>query len=481
MKKYMLLLTLTVICQVAMNAGTLESGQQIKSVCGSYELMFEVNADESTLSIIGITYIFKNDVLSLGGEIDAEGEKYKVTKISSLRPLGSLTQLLSIIKPAVCEISSTIDAYDPWTFNNIYCEEFRLSGKSSVFSVEDGILLCADGTRLIRYPVRAENYADIPRTVTELEAYAYKGCSEPLPVPEGVKVIPRGLYEDGFAVIPLPESIEKIGSNAFRGYKGKAIQIPSGVKEVGENAFSYSEHLTYVFVPESIEKFDGPIFTPLTFEYTEGSYRGSTPFIALENINCAYDPVQNSGIVTDLYFEGTQVYIVLEDQRSNFIDNFRKTIDSMDLHYWDYDRFKNGIRVYGIDGYPTGEIRYDDFDGVYRFDQDNIDIVRPTYKRWVTDNPEIAEVNRFGELKAYKEGKTNLYYNPTFNGVPVYIGKTIEITRDMVAVSEIEEDTMLPDKIYDLSGRPCQGELGDQQPGIYIVRKNGKTTKQVVK
>ena len=79
----------------------------------------------------------------------------------------------------------------------------------------------------------------------------------------------------------LPESLEKIGENAFGGcQKLKAVNLPSNLKEIGHEAFQntgiknivFPESLTYlgnafnysalvsVYVPENVERIDGSAF-----------------------------------------------------------------------------------------------------------------------------------------------------------------------------------------------------------------------------
>ena len=68
---------------------------------------------------------------------------------------------------------------------------------------------------------------EIPNTITEIKAYAFRGCSS-------------------LTSIEIPDSVTSIGESAFNGCKSlTSIEIPDSVTFIGESAFNGCSSLTY--------------------------------------------------------------------------------------------------------------------------------------------------------------------------------------------------------------------------------------------
>ena len=72
----------------------------------------------------------------------------------------------------------------------------------------------------------------------------------------GISYVPDNMFSDWFVIeaITLPNSIEWIGSGAFRGCSRlKAIDIPESVKSIGYHAFRDCANLASIHIPKSVE------------------------------------------------------------------------------------------------------------------------------------------------------------------------------------------------------------------------------------
>ena len=97
----------------------------------------------------------------------------------------------------------------------------------------------------------------IPDGVTEIERYAFVGCTN-------VKEI------------NLPETLETIGYYAFGSCTGlESIKIPSKVKTIGYHAFEYCSSLKMIILPESIESIETDAFSGCNEEFTIYGYEGT--------------------------------------------------------------------------------------------------------------------------------------------------------------------------------------------------------------
>ena len=127
---------------------------------------------------------------------------------------------------------------------------------------------------------------NIPKSVEVIDGYAFRDCAklETLDIPETVSdigqhpfdgtpflnklrekdplVIINGMLVDGVAAsgeVIVPDGVKEIVYEAFKPYKGSnttitRIALPNSVERIGGNAFAYCEALTEVRLPEGIKE-----------------------------------------------------------------------------------------------------------------------------------------------------------------------------------------------------------------------------------
>ncbi len=96
--------------------------------------------------------------------------------------------------------------------------EFALQGQSNRFSVRDGVLYSADGSRLIAYPSAKGATFEVPDGVEELAYAAFAGARvERVGLPESLREIAPCAFAGCRALVEVafPDSLERIGSCAF--------------------------------------------------------------------------------------------------------------------------------------------------------------------------------------------------------------------------------------------------------------------------
>ena len=125
---------------------------------------------------------------------------------------------------------------------------------------EEGTETIITGICEVNYFDYSENKIEeiiIPDGVTEIESFAFVGCTN-------VKEI------------KLPETLETIGDSAFGNCTGlESIKIPSKVKTIGYHAFEYCSSLKMIILPESVESIEIDAFFKCNEEFTIYGYEGT--------------------------------------------------------------------------------------------------------------------------------------------------------------------------------------------------------------
>lgn len=125
--------------------------------------------------------------------------------------------------------------------NNL--ETVTISQDNPCFTIEDGNIYNKNKTILIRCLPGKNTKVEIPNTVTEIEEYAFMGCSKlkgTLTVPGSIKKISEHAFERCTSEIPLvlEEGIESIEARAFSNshFIGN-LTIPNSVTQIRWEAF----------------------------------------------------------------------------------------------------------------------------------------------------------------------------------------------------------------------------------------------------
>lgn len=125
--------------------------------------------------------------------------------------------------------------------NNL--ETVTISQDNPCFTIEDGIIYNKNKTILIRCLPGKNTKVEIPNTVTEIEEYAFMGCSKlkgTLTVPGSIKKISEHAFERCTSEITLvlEEGIESIEARAFSNshFIGN-LTIPNSVTQIRWEAF----------------------------------------------------------------------------------------------------------------------------------------------------------------------------------------------------------------------------------------------------
>ena len=125
---------------------------------------------------------------------------------------------------------------------------------------EEGTETIITGICEVNYFDYSENKIEeiiIPDGVTEIESFAFVGCTN-------VKEI------------KLSETLETIGDSAFGNCTGlESIKIPSKVKTIGYHAFEYCSSLKMIILPESVESIEIDAFFKCNEEFTIYGYEGT--------------------------------------------------------------------------------------------------------------------------------------------------------------------------------------------------------------
>lgn len=491
-----------------------EPGRQVTIVKNEIEYTYRFRGDRKSVTLVKLEdsyYFYGNkltklpDQFEIPSEIEYDGTKYTVSKLSSTFEPGR-----EGIETKELIIPSSIETIDPNSIlGYINFEKVTLKGGSKIFKVKDNILLSADEKKIIRYPVSAKRYPEIPESVIDLNPGAYRCCREALPMPDGMEKVPDELYAGGVALQPLPESLKEIGDYAFFGYKGTNLKIPEGVTKLGDYSFSkgydisdwygisgsgfpgwdFSGNLGWLYVPDSVVDFGYASLSPIMSESSSDN-RPQTlddctviEMVRPMNIDNFYDAVRISWInSSDNPVKSTLQFVTPTEYTGEFRNLFVEEIKSVL-----YNNVGVNLNLTGLPEFPAGEIeegKWTDGRSQMKFLFNNKSKFDKYEILWDTENHNIATIDNDGRLKGLKPGLTAvdaiIRIPDGSNKIDFYFHKRVRITPDRVGVESVYEDSTLPDMIWDLSGRPVYGELKAQQPGIYIVRKNGKTSKRVV-
>ncbi|RYG97987.1 MAG: leucine-rich repeat domain-containing protein [Alphaproteobacteria bacterium] len=141
-------------------------------------------------------------------------------------------------------IPSSVQSIGDGAFS--YCRSLvaiSVDAENPIFTGVSGILFSKDVTTLLQFPagIASDGYT-VPVGVTTLGNYAFRGCWE-------------------LHGINIPQTVTRIGANAFEQSGLFDVYLGDHVAEIGEGAFNYCDNLRSVRLPEGLEDIPGGIFS----------------------------------------------------------------------------------------------------------------------------------------------------------------------------------------------------------------------------
>lgn len=146
--------------------------------------------------------------------------------------------------------------------------EIQVSPENPAFSVTDGVLFNKEHTRLIACPCNKAGAYEIPEGVREIGAHAFENCDDltDVTIPASVVSIERNPFAYAQLELKLsPENsyfslvdgvlFDETGTKLLvypGGRVGDTYEIPEGTTGIGEFAFTGSQQLSSVTVPENV-------------------------------------------------------------------------------------------------------------------------------------------------------------------------------------------------------------------------------------
>lgn len=223
---------------------------------------------DSAFSNCGITEISLPDTVT---EID----RFAFYYCQYLEEIILPESLVTIGEYAFADCSMISEFNIPDNVTNIGNSAFRgkgirainVSEKNKAYSSIDGILFNKDKTTIVRYPASKETYEDfyiVPQTVTKIgeeafnESYLFN-----IILPDGLLEIEDSAFSNcgSLNTIVLPESLTTIGRNAFSNTSITSVAIPSNVSVIPENAFGNCYNLNRVTIGSGVERIENWAFS----------------------------------------------------------------------------------------------------------------------------------------------------------------------------------------------------------------------------
>lgn len=176
--------------------------------------------------------------------------------------------------------SLTLSGLSKSAFWNCNISAYAL-GNNTNFSVNNGVLFDAAGTKLISVPKKYSGALDLSN-VTDIAANAFVFCDSITSVtfPAAPEAIPDSAFKYWYMsddmTYTIPSTVKTIGANAFDGsnLKGELV-IPEGVTSIGNYAFQNTD-ITSVVIPSTVKSIGTYAFsgceslTTVKFTVTDG-------------------------------------------------------------------------------------------------------------------------------------------------------------------------------------------------------------------
>lgn len=121
--------------------------------------------------------------------------------------------------------------------------------------IVNGLLLSADGRRMICIADAEQTRYAVPEGVEVLEACAFEGSqAEEILLPSSLREIgDNAFYKAAVAELEIPAGVKTIGSSAFANMNLTEVKLPDGLEELGPDAFSGSS-MARLILPDGLKQ-----------------------------------------------------------------------------------------------------------------------------------------------------------------------------------------------------------------------------------
>ena len=119
-------------------------------------------------------------------------------------------------------------------------EALQVSTANSNYQSQDGVLLNADATEIVWFPMGKKGTYTLPSTITQIGNFAFKECSiETFRFPAGLKEIGQGAFMDSkVREVDLPDNLRLLGAGTFQGCQQlQVVRVGSKTDKICEYVF----------------------------------------------------------------------------------------------------------------------------------------------------------------------------------------------------------------------------------------------------
>lgn len=180
------------------------------------------------------------------------------------------TDVTTIEKDAFMNCKSLAKIEIPASVSNLLpssgCTALRdieVSEANSNYSSDNGVLLNAQQTNILWFPMGKQGEYSLPSTITSIGNYAFKECSiEIFILPDNMNEIGQGAFMDSkVKEVKLPANLKRIPTSTFQGCKQlKVVRIGSKTEAISDYAFDLCP-LTDIYVEAKLP----PVCSPHAF------------------------------------------------------------------------------------------------------------------------------------------------------------------------------------------------------------------------
>ena len=133
-------------------------------------------------------------------------------------------------------------------------EALTVSSANANYQSLDGVLLNAEGNKIVWFPMGKKGKYTLPSTFTSIGAYAFKECSiETFILPDNMNEIGQGAFMDSkVKEVKLPANLKRIPTSTFQGCKQlKVVRIGSKTEAISDYAFDLCP-LTDIYIEATL-------------------------------------------------------------------------------------------------------------------------------------------------------------------------------------------------------------------------------------